>query len=565
MIFFNKYALVILSNLLIMSSIVAQTPLLEQRTRAVQAALAQAPYILALEEKQLNPTQLAAQSIALADTNLLQLTTDPQTKQPLRSEVFSVYPARQSDYGAAPVCADGSCQRVEIYNYAKNGSILAIVQMSTQKVVRIGYLPNMQPDIPTHLKQLALDIAIESAAVSEALGFKPTPENALMADTKTALNRTRCERSKHLCVAPTFVKGEKALWAIVDLTDLKIAGLRWTQVGDAGPNPTERRVQNANLTECYCQKSNALERNGWKFNYILTSSDGLRVSEVDFGGKRVIKNAKLVDWHVSYSNTDGFGYSDAVGCPFFSSAAVIALDIPTTYDLVENGQTVGFVLSQNYSSEGWPTPCNYNYEQRFEFYNDGRFRMSVGSLGRGCGNNGTYRPVSRIAFEGTNNLFAEWSGKDWTNWSKEGWQLQKSSTPYTPEGWQYRITDKAAKTGFAVLANVGQMADGGRGDEAYAYITVNHPEREEGEGDLMTIGPCCNTDYQQGPENFMQPKPESLDPSTGNELVFWYVPQLKNDDRVGNQYCWAETKVVDGIYKSVVYPCFSGPLFVPIK
>lgn len=540
----------------------AQTPLIEARLKKVAEALAQKPHILPLDAEALNAQALEAQRIALQDSRLLELTTDPLTAQAHRAEVFSVFAARPSDYGVAPECTDGSCYRIELYNYAKNSSILAFAHLNSKKIVRLGVVTGAQPDIPAHLKNLALHIATESKAVEEALGFKPTPDMALMTDTKTSLNRTRCERSKHLCVAPTFIKGNKALWVIVDLSELKIIGLRWTQVGDSGPIPTERRIQNDEMSTCYCQKNTLLERNGWKLNYIITSSDGLRISEVEFGGRKVIKNAKLVDWHVSYSNTDGFGYSDAVGCPFFSSAAVVAVDKPRVMDLLENGETSGFVLAQNFVSEGWPTPCNYNYEQRFEFYNDGRFRMTAASLGRGCGNNGTYRPVSRIAFEGPMQ-FSEWTGSGWKNWDQESWQLQKSSTPYTAEGWQYRLMQAPGGSGFGVVANNGQMPDGGRGDEAYTYITVNHPELEEGEGDLVTIGPCCNTDYRQGPEKFIEPAPEAL--KADSELVFWYVPQIKNDDREGKKYCWAETQLVNGIYQSVVYPCYSGPLFVPIK
>lgn len=540
---------------------VVNTPVVQARVEAVRRQMSSTLPILSLDTAVLTPQQAQAQRVVLADTELRTLFLDADTKRPLRSEIFGIMPARPSDYSAAPECSDGSCYRVELYNYANNGSILAIVHLAQNKVIRFAAVPQTQPDIPTHLKELALHIAIEAPEVEKALGFKPTRENALMADTKTALNRTRCERSRHLCVAPTFVKDNRALWVIVDLTDLSIAGLRWTNTGNTITRPTERRIQNDELTECYCVKTNALERDGWKFNYIITSSDGLRISEVDFNGKRVVRNAKLVDWHVSYSNTDGFGYSDAVGCPFFSSAAVIAIEKPRIEDITENGAVVGFSLSQNYASEGWPTPCNYNYEQRYEFYKDGRFRVAAASLGRGCGNNGTYRPVSRVVFENARQ-FAEWTGADWKTWTKEGWQLQKNTTRYTPEGYQYQLTDGQG-SGFAVLANTGQMNDGGRGDEAYTYITKNHPDLDEGESDLITIGPCCNTDYRQGPEKFIEPKPEPI--NNDSELVFWYVPQIRNDDRDGKKYCWAESVLKDGVYETKVYPCYSGPMFVPVK
>ena len=140
----------------------------------------------------------------------------------------------------------------------------------------------------------------------------------------------------------------------------------------------------------------------WKMDYNITSSDGLKVSNVFYKGEPIIKDAKLVDWHVNYSNTDGFGYSDAVGCPYFSTAAVIAIEPPQILPIIENGVEVGCILQQNFYSEGWPLPCNYNYCQKFEFYNDGRFRVACASLGRGCGNNGTYRPVIRVSFFNSN-------------------------------------------------------------------------------------------------------------------------------------------------------------------
>jgi hypothetical protein len=94
------------------------------------------------------------------------------------------------------------------------------------------------------------------------------------------------------------------------------------------------------------------------------------------------------------------------------------------------------------------------------------------------------------------------------------------------------------------------------------YITTQHLDKDEGDNDLGSIGPCCNTDYHQGPEKFIEPTPENIN-STG--IVIWYVPQMKNDDTKGKEYCWAESYLEHGVYKTHVYPCMAGPLFVPIK
>lgn len=526
--------------------------LIAKRLEKITAALKLSPPILTLEA--VDENQKTAQESAVQDARFTNETKDAQTNEPLFNEIFGVYPLRESDFIQQTAgCRQSKCFRVEMYNFALNSTTNAVVDVNSKQVLAVTRIPQTQPDIPTHLTELAAHIANNAVEVKNALGG--TAGNPLMTNTKTALNRTKCERSKHLCVAPTYVSGEKALWAIVDLTDLNLVGVRWTEVGSTGQSVTEKSLQNEVLTEKYCETNNALEKNGWKMNYMLTSSDGLKISDVSFNGKTVLTSAKLVDWHVSYSKTEGFGYSDAVGCPYFSQAAVVAAIEPQIKETAD-----GFSLIQKYYSDGYPTPCNYSYEQRFDFYNDGRFRVVSGSLGRGCGDDGMYRPVTRLAFAGTNN-FAEFADSDWKNWQTEAWQNQKTETAYTKENYQYRIADADGK-GFYLEANRGQFNDKGRGDNAFVYVTKNAPDRDEGESDLVTIGPCCNTDYRQGPEKFIEPAPESIENSS---LVVWYVAQLKNDDEKGKEYCWAESVIENGVYKVIEHPCYSGAMFVPIK
>jgi hypothetical protein len=513
----------------------------------------------------LNNNQQTAQQLALADTVFTQYFFDPYSKKPFLNEVFGVYPARQSDMPMVKIAYNlPTTFKVEMYNYALNNTAIALVDVQQQKVLHRYVLPKTQPDVSGYLKKLAINIAIESKEVQNALGIKPTEKDALMASTQTALNRSRCERSKHLCVAPTFIKGDKALWAIVDLTDSRLVGIRWTNTGSTGPAEkliTERRLQDDKITSCYCEVEQTLKRNGWDMQYMLTSSDGLRISNVNFNGNPVLKSAKLVDWHVSYSGTDGFGYSDAVGCPYFSQSAVVAWEIPKIAELKnDNNETVGFVLEQVFRSEGWPTPCNYNYRQRYEFYNDGRFRTACASIGRGCGNTGTYRPVFRIAFAGNQNNFYQWQQNNWSQWQTEKWNEQTALSDYTAEGYMYKVGNN--NNSYFIEPGKGQFGDGGRGDFSFLYVTKNAAGKDEGESDLPTIGPCCNTDYHQGPEKFIEPNAENI---TNSGLVVWYVAQLRNNDAKGQEYCWAESVVENGVYKTKTYPCFCGPMFIPVK
>lgn len=534
-----------------------------RRIEEIKAALKQ-PMPVLLCRDSMNAQQKLAQAIALYDTVFTRSVHERNTNLPYRCEIFGVYPARQSDMNDVKTGYNlADCYRVELYNYALNCTATAITDIKQQKVLANGFQLQTQPDIPLSLKTLATKIAVSSPEVQQALGITPNEASALMASTKTSLNRSRCERSGHLCVAPTFVKDGKALWVIVDLTSYTLTGLRWTTVGTTGPPPviTERKLQDDKITSCFCELETPLQKDGWNMHYMLTSSDGLRISNVSFNGKPVLQSAKLVDWHVSYSGTDGFGYSDAVGCPYFSQAAVVAFDPPSIKPLKENNILVGFVLEQTFKSEQWPSPCNYNYLQRYAFYADGRFRISAASLGRGCGNDGTYRPVFRIAFASTQNNFAEWTGSSWNNWLQEKWQLQQATTSYTPEGYEYKLTDNTG-AGYYMQPGNGKFNDGGRGDNAYVYTTLNKPGADEGEADMVTIGPCCNTDYHQGPEKFIEPVPDNIQ---NKKLVIWYVAQMKNDNTKGSEYCWAESVLENGLYVTKSYPGFCGPMFVPVK
>ena len=140
---------------------------------------------------------------------------------------------------------------------------------------------------------------------------------------------------------------------------------------------------------------------------------------------------------------------------------------------------------------------------------------------------------------------------------KEMWFKETGGYEYLNEDALGRI-DVGDSRSLIMRANKGQFEDGSRGDEAYVYLTKTKRGGAEGDTDLPTIGPCCNSDYRQGPEKFIEDIPETL----GEDgLVIWYVPEIKNDNRKGMEYCWAESVIEDGVKTARVYPCMSGPKF----
>lgn len=539
----------------------AAIPALATRIAAFEAVIAGGTPVLPLPEASLDAQQRAAQQVALAEPAFTQYTRALVDGSPLRSEVFSVQPLRPDSITAATQACTGSatCYRVELYNYALNLTSTAVVNVgegtaNAGTVLDVQHLQDVQPELPPALAELAAQIALRAPETAAELGT--TPADATMANVKTALNNSACEDSKHLCVAPTFLVGDRALWAIVDLTDHQLVGLRWTALGDfSAGRPTQELVEMEEIFDTYCDTINTLERDGWRLDYVLTGSDGLRVSDVTFEGAPVLDSAKVMDFHVSYSTREGFGYSDAVGCPAFSSSAVVASGPPVVEAL--DGTPAGFALTQNYRHPLWPAPCNYHYAQRFEFYTDGSFRVVVTNLGRGCGNDGTYRPILRIDPAGADQSIAQWNGAAWQPWTTEQWLALDDAT-LTDDGYLFQLSNGDG-TGYFVEPGTGQFPDE-RGDHALIYVTRAQPG--EGDTDLPTLGTCCNTDHRQGPIQFVEPDPEPLD---GAELVLWYVPQIENDDTPGQEYCWADVTVEDGLFVPQVWPCSAGPRFVPVE
>lgn len=513
----------------------------------------------------LDDEQRAALAVALADQRVAASLRQEETGAPLRNELFGVHPVGAAEITpATSLCERARCLRVDIYHFARNSSTLVTVDLDVSAVLDVQSIAQTAPDVPQHLAALAVQIAVNSREVADVLGYLPSQDQASMANVKTAMVATRCERSQHLCVAPTFLDPpqpphRRAVWAIVDLTDNVLVGVQETALGASGP-PTELTMQDSVILARYCDAPTPLSRDGWELEYLLTGSDGLRATNIRFNGMAVISSTKLVDWHVAYgpsaSASKGFGYSDAVGCPAFSAAAVPAYDPPQVIDITAADGTPGFALVQSFRHPSWPQPCSYHYQQRIELYQDGRLRIVAASLGRGCGDNGTYRPVLRIVPAGPLAL-AEWRDGGWAAVEREQWWRQGDDTPFSPAGGQLRLS-RPDGGGFEIAPS--RPSDGAESldDRAFVYVTRYNPA--EGEGDMLTLGPCCNVDFQQGPELFIGESPEPLD---GGPLTIWYVPQLDNSAAPGAERCWADAVLVDGVPRPRAWPCVAGPWFVP--
>jgi hypothetical protein len=548
----------------------------------IKALIKEGKAVLPLLEDELDSESRRVQQILLRDPEFLSDTRSGDTL--LHNDMMRILPAISStlDTDTQRVCQKHRCYQAKKYNFATNTTTRAIVDLDDQKVLKVERFGNMQPDISLRLRRIAEAIALKSPEVSRELGHTPLRNEITMANVRGSMKESPCEDTTHLCVAPTFADHQKAraLWAVVDLTDMRLAAAKWAGLGKTATPAciSERTLQNRYIMKHFCQKDTILEKNGWHIVYRLTGSDGLEIRDVRIKGKPVLKSAKIVDWHVSYKqegadrldtttqsyiegrrvefvrgedNSYMFGYNDAMGCPMFSTSVVLPFNGPQIRPL-HGGN--GFMLTQDFRNPKWPMACNYRYENRFEFYDDGSFRIVGVNKGRGCGDHALYRPVMRIdtAMGERERFWKRHDGK-WKVVPKEF----SEAVPDTPR-YPYKVTGaNNEESGYLIEPNHGQFGDGSRGDHATLFVTRYHPG--EGDTDLLTLGSCCKLD-EEGVERYLNG--ESID---GTDIVIWYVPHIHNDARKGHEYCWADTVIgEDGNLKVQVWPCSVGPKFVPI-
>jgi len=260
------------------------------------------------------------------------------------------------------------------------------------------------------------------------------------------------------------------------------------------------------------------------------------------------------------NNEYTFGYNDAMGCPMFSTSVVLAFNGPQINPIKKDGKEIGFKIEQDFRNPKWPMACNYRYMNRYEFYKDGSFRFVAINLGRGCSNHAIYRPVMRADIDlNSSEIFSLYQNGSWHSFKKEGDYRTTSNEKMYKNLYLYKISNaKDPNYGFYIEPNRGQFGDNSRGDHEHIFVTKF--KSNEGDTDMLTLGSCCKLN-EDGVEQFV-----NGEDVYGKDLVLWYVPKIKNDDRAGHEYCWADSGIDEyGNPIEKVWPCIVGPKFVPIN
>ncbi len=306
----------------------------------------------------------------------------------------------------------------------------------------------------------------------------------------------------------------------------------------------------AGADPCGGNASGTVTQGGWSVRWALTSSDGLEVMEATYHGREVLASAKVAEWHADYGNS---GFVLTTGCAPTGGFPIYPYALPTVGE-PKSVLGSGFSIEADFRMSNWGANCNYRFSQRLEFYFDGRIRIGAAAFGRGCGTNGTVRPLWRIDLNPdgeTSESFLQFTSGAWQEVVTEQVLGPESvATDETEAAW--RVLGDASGEGFSIVPSTGQFLDGGRGDDPSLYV-LSH-DVTEGVADLgAAVGGCCD-DSVHGPESWINA--ESVE---GENLVLWYVPSSEVDADPGSEYCWTVT----GEPNPETYPCFTGPLLVP--
>jgi hypothetical protein len=285
----------------------------------------------------------------------------------------------------------------------------------------------------------------------------------------------------------------------------------------------------------------------------------MRVFNVTYNGVPVMTSVKVVEQHADYGLS---GYQDTTGCgPGGGGFAIFPHNNTEILDLLDaDSNIIGFEVVQDFRMGSWGFSCNYRYDQRMQFFTDGRFRVVSSAYGKGCGTNAIYRPVVRMdmAINGeANDNFAYYDGAQWVDVTTETYRTPYTEADHGPHavdanGYAWKVFDTDG-TGYYIEKDVGQFGDGGRGDNPFVYVVQHHPN--EGDADLDVFGSgCCNDNHVQGPHFYL-----NNETVANQNLVLWYVPQAVTDAASPDYYCWT----LQGEPNPITYPCFMGPMFHP--
>lgn len=436
----------------------------------------------------------AVRAVAQADTTLAALLADRSTEF-----VGAVrLSAGEARYWQDQGCDKLNCAIVTYYNYTDGGTIEAIVDLDSDRVIAQWQDADARPGGSSEVLPKAMRIAAADAQVRAILGDDIGAMDPAMIPMSGWLADNACR--EEWCVDLTFhdpAGTGRVYHVFVNLEREVVARTFYTRARADRSEGKPLAQRNAFTDGCH-------EQYGWSVCWEMTANDGINFRDATFGGRGIFASAKIGQIEAWYPSWPG-GYRDEIG---------FAATVPPFGDTVINDLGDGFEVRQLFTEfTRWPNCiCCYRYEEIMRFYADGRFQPRFISHGPGCDDLSVYRPFWRIDVDLDGGPGDQvWLFED-TQWVEQTVEFETHPVVegLSPEGHKLAIFDGDVHYRWFM-----ERTDPLGLDEAYFFLLQDKPL--EGEEPIVT-----------GPGDTFIPPRQWIDGDalSGEDVVLWWVPLL---------------------------------------
>ncbi len=436
----------------------------------------------------------AARDLALADADFAATLAGRETEFLSAVRLSSGEARYWQDQG----CARLNCAYLTFYNYSDGGTIEAVINLDTERVVAQWTNVEARPGGSSEVLPKAMRIAATDAQVRAILGDDLGAMEPAMIPMSGWLADDACR--EEWCVDLTFhdpLGTGRVYHVFVNLEQEVVARTFYTRA--RADRSAERPAAQRDAFTDGCHTAH-----NWSVCWQMTANDGINFTDATFAGQTIFSSAKIGQIEAWYPSWPG-GYRDEIG---------FAATVPPFGDTLINDLGDGFEVRQVFTEfTRWPNCiCCYRYEEIMRFYADGRFQPRFISHGPGCDDLSVYRPFWRIDVDLDGGPGDEVWLFDETQWVEQ--EIEFETHPVveglSPEGHKLAIFDGELHYRWFM-----ERTDPLGLDEAYFFLLQDKPL--EGEEPIMT-----------GPGDTFIPPRQWLDddPLSGEDVVLWWVPLL---------------------------------------
>ncbi len=406
--------------------------------------------------------------------------------------------AGESRYWQDQGCQSHNCVHATLYNYTDGGTLNAILNLDTQKIIGRWADALARPGGSSLVLDKAITIAANDAQVQAILGDIGTADPAMIPMSGWLMDNA-CRQQ--WCVDLTFhdPNGSGRIFHIfVNLETQTVARTFYTRARTNLPVAAPLPQRNAYTDGCHDQYD-------WHICWEMTAHDGVHFYEATYQGIEIFSSVKIGQIEAWYPSWPG-GYRDEIG---FNAS------VPPFGDTVVVDFGTGFEVQQLFTEfTRWPNCiCCYRYEEIMRFDEDGSFQARFVSHGPGCDDLSIYRPFWRIDLDldgPRNDQVWFFQDREWTQGSRE-FELFPFVDNLSPDGRKIATFDGNVHYQWHM-----EMTDPLGLDEARLFALRDR--ENEGDGPVVT-----------GPGDTYQPPRQWVNNDTlsGNDIVLWFVPSLK--------------------------------------